>query len=101
MGAPINDRDALGQTPLHYAVCHPDALRLVSIMAENGAQLDPDRSGDGWTPLHLAAMFDKLDVTLKLLEEGADPRARGTNGETPEDVAKRFKNHRLADVLHR
>lgn len=101
MDTPINDRDALGQTALHYAVCHHDALPLVTILAENGAQLDPDRQGDGWTPLHLAAMLNKLDVVLKLLEMGADHTVRASNGDTPEDVAKYFKNHRLADVLHR
>ena len=101
MDTPINDRDGYGQTALHYAVCHHDAVPLVSILAECGAQLDPDRQGDGWTPLHLAAMFDKIAVVLKLLEFGADPTVKARNGETPEDVAKRFKNHRLADVLHR
>ncbi len=101
MGAPINDRDAYGQTALHYAVCHQDALTLVTILINNGAQLDPDRMGDGWTPLHLAAMFNKLDVVLKLLEMGADPSVRAANGDTPEKVAKSYKNHRLADVLHR
>ena len=100
MGAPINDRDKCGQTALHYAVCHHDALPLVNIITECGAQVDPDRQGDGWTPLHLAAMFGKLPVVLKLLEMGADATIKGWNGETPEDVAKRFKNHRLADVLH-
>ena len=101
MNAPINDKDAYGQTALHYAVCHTDALTLVTLMVESGAQLDTDRQGDGWTPLHLAAMFNKLEVVLKLLDMGADPKIRATNGDMPEDVAKTFKNHRLADVLKR
>ena len=101
MNAPINDRDAYGQTALHYAVCHQDALPLVTLMVDSGAQLDSDRQEDGWTPLHLAAMFNKLEVVLKLLEMGADPKIKATNGDTPEDVAKTFKNHRLADVLNR
>ena len=101
MGAPINDRDSLGQTALHYAVCHQNALPLVTIMTEKGAQVDPDRQGDGWTPLHLAAMMGKYEVTLKLLEMGADPTTKATNGDTAEDVAKRYKNYALADVLNR
>ena len=100
MGAPINDRDALGQTALHYAVCHHDALKLVEIITDSGAQVDPDRGRDGWTPLHLAAMFGKTSVAIKLMAMGADPSTKAWNGETSEDVAKRFKNHRLADVLH-
>jgi ankyrin repeat protein len=101
MGAPINDRDAMGQTALHYAVCHSNALQLVTIITESGAQVDPERQRDGWTPLHLASMFGKTDVAIKLLEMGADPTMKGTSGDTAEDVAKRYKNHRLADVLHR
>ena len=45
MDTPINDRDAYGQTALHYAVCHQEALPLVTILAESCAQLDPDRQG--------------------------------------------------------
>ena len=43
MDTPINDRDAYGQTALHYAVCHQDALPLVTILTESCAQLDADR----------------------------------------------------------
>ena len=100
MGASLNDRDAYGQTALHYAVCHHDALSLVSVLVESGAQIDADRR-DGWTPLHLAAMLNKCDVALKLMEFGADIDAKDDNGKTAEDVAKAFKNHRIADVLHR
>ena len=42
-GAPINERDSLGQTALHYAVCHQNSLELVTVIAESGAQVDPDR----------------------------------------------------------
>ena len=44
MGAPINERDSLGQTALHYAVCHQNSLELVTVITEScGAQVDPDR----------------------------------------------------------
>ena len=56
--------------------------------------MDPDRAKDGWTPLHLAAMFGKTAVAIKLMEMGADPNTKAFNGESAEDVAKRFKNHR-------
>ena len=42
-GAPINERDSLGQTALHYAVCHQNSLELVTVITECGAQVDPDR----------------------------------------------------------
>ncbi len=28
MGAPINEKDSIGQTALHYAVCHHYALQV-------------------------------------------------------------------------
>ena len=30
MGAPINEKDSVGQTALHYAVCHKFALQVIS-----------------------------------------------------------------------
>ena len=63
--------------------------------------MNPRREGDGWTPLHLAAMFGKSDVTQVLLDAGARASVKGTAGDTPEDVAKRYRHHALADILHR
>jgi uncharacterized protein len=37
------------------------------------------RSSDGWTPLHLAAFFGKLDAARLLLNKGAEVNARSTN----------------------
>jgi ankyrin repeat protein len=36
-------------------------------------------STDGWTPLHLAAFFGKLEAVRLLLNKGADVNARSTN----------------------
>jgi len=36
-------------------------------------------SSDGWTPLHLAAFFGKLDAARLLLNKGAQVAARSTN----------------------
>ena len=103
MGAEINELDSVGQTPLHYAVCHPYALPIVKVLVEKGADLNLKRPADGWTALHLSAMFGKADVTHCLLAKGADPSIRGIAPwcETAEDIAKRYRHHQLADLLHR
>lgn len=37
----------------------------------------------GETPLHLAARYQRADATKKLLDAGADPKARDNCGRTP------------------
>jgi len=42
--------------------------------------VDPAASApDGFTPLHLAAFFDRVDTLRHLLDRGADPNARAAN----------------------
>lgn len=38
-----------------------------------------DRSPDGWTPLHLASYFGRLEAATALIDRGADVRARSEN----------------------
>ena len=58
-------------------------------------------SGDGWTPLHLAAMFGKVDVIQILLDAGADPYARDHNEKDVVDIARQFNHFQIADMLQR
>ena len=103
MGAPINELDTIGQTPLQYAVCHTYALPMVKVLIEHGADLNIQRSSDGWTALHLSAMLGKSDVAHCLLEAGADPTITDTQIYqcTPEQIAKQYRHYQLADLLHR
>ncbi len=52
--------------------------RIEALLAGNRS-LASVLSGDGWTPLHLAAFFGQKDTALALLNKGAPVNARSTN----------------------
>ena len=55
---------------------------------KSGARVNA-RDEKGLAPLHEAAFFNKNpDVVLALLKLGANPKARGTYGQTPWDLIK-------------
>jgi ankyrin repeat protein len=65
-GVDVNERDLLGNTPLHAAVRFPDLLKL---LLESGADVNA-RNVLGETALHLAVRYPR-SVAL-LLEKGAE-----------------------------
>ncbi len=52
-----------------------DLGRLAELLDEPGAEPIDQRSGDGFTALHLAAFFGRLRAAQELLDRGADPNA--------------------------
>jgi ankyrin repeat protein len=55
-----------------------DARRVRALLDADRGRVR-ERSDDGWTALHLAAHFGRLDVVTLLLARGADPLARSQN----------------------
>lgn len=55
-----------------------DLSRLSELLDEADAEPVDQRSGDGFTALHLAAFFGRLRVAQELLDRGADPTAWAT-----------------------
>ena len=55
-----------------------DTVRLEELLAANRS-LATAVSSDGWTALHLAAYFGRLDAVRLLLNKGASVKARSTN----------------------
>ena len=87
----VNDCDCIGQTPLFYAVSHCQSGDLVPVLLKSGwsvetvestttvspgVNVNAQRSSDGWTALHVAAMVGRLEVASLLLQVTASGRWR-------------------------
>ncbi len=79
-GADVNERDTLGETPLHVAAIS-DYREIGSLLLENGADIN---AGDvrGLTPAHAAAWLGYRDMVDLLITHGADINARDKDGYT-------------------
>jgi ankyrin repeat protein len=80
-GADVNERDELGETPLHVAVVR-GYRGIASLLLENGADVN---AGDvrGLTPVHAAAWRGYRDTVDLLITHGADITARDKDGLSP------------------
>ena len=75
----VNEKDARGRTPLHFA-SYAGNREIVAFLIANGADVratDPD----GFTPLHWAASAGQADAARALIAAGADPNALGGPGD--------------------
>jgi hypothetical protein len=80
----IGTFDATGESALHYAAAfHLPTLRALLVGGADPNVRNPD---NGWTPLHYAARWGQREAEEVLLDHGANPRARGVAGRTPDDV---------------
>eukprot|EP00091_Calanus_sinicus_P025620 TRINITY_DN9866_c0_g1_i1.p1 TRINITY_DN9866_c0_g1~~TRINITY_DN9866_c0_g1_i1.p1 ORF type:complete len:137 (-),score=13.52 TRINITY_DN9866_c0_g1_i1:40-450(-) len=70
LGAPVNEPDCIGQTPLFYAITHCQANELVPLLLKAGAYVNQPRWSDGWTVLHVAAMVGAIEVTPCYFRQG-------------------------------
>uniref|UniRef100_A0AAY4A7B2 Ankyrin 3 n=1 Tax=Denticeps clupeoides TaxID=299321 RepID=A0AAY4A7B2_9TELE len=107
-----------GYTPLHLAARegHKD---VVSVLLDHGAclssitkvtkdvnvQIFPKFSekylqfAKGFTPLHVAAKYGKIEVVSLLLQKKASPDTSGKSGLTPLHVAAHYDNQKVALLL--
>jgi len=70
-------RSALPSLDVFEAAALGDVARLEELV-ERDPSLAGTRSGDGFTPLHLAAFFGRTDAAAALVRLGADVDAAGT-----------------------
>ncbi len=84
---------------LFEACAAGEVERVERLLADDPSVLD-HFSGDGWTPLHLAAFFGHARIVEMLLARDPDvsPRSRNPNGNTPLHAAL-AGNHKLVAGL--
>jgi ankyrin repeat protein len=85
--------------PLHAAIAGKAAPEVIELLLTRGANAKATGEAD-ITPLHLAAARGNMDVTRRLLDLGADPAARMTDGKRPTDFATERNHPEVAALLN-
>jgi ankyrin repeat protein len=90
-------------TPLHVALSwgggnDETKIKMIDLLVKQGANVNAKARFDE-TPLFEAAYLAGPSVVKELLEKGADPNIRNTDGKSPLDMAKEFKKTENVKVL--
>jgi len=96
-GADVNQAQADGTTPLHWAVYRFDR-ELVQTLLKKGARVNTINRY-GASPLSESVRVANLEITEMLLEAGADVNVENEDGQTPLMLAARTGNVALATRL--
>ena len=73
-------------------------IQKAMVAIQKGA--DINHQGDfGYTPLHIAALHDRVEIAQKLMDSKADKNILSDSGHTPLDIANIYEHVQTAKVL--
>ncbi|CAG8650142.1 13911_t:CDS:2 [Dentiscutata heterogama] len=84
----VNQIDAAGYTPLHYAT-RSGNLEICRLLLEHGANVNAVTPELLSTPLHRAAIINNSEIVRLLLSYGANPKLKDSDGHTSLDKARK------------
>jgi uncharacterized protein len=93
-GVKLDQRNAVGETPLMLAALKGQLERMQQLIAR-GAAIHQD----GWSPVHYAATGPSAAAVRLLLDKGAPVDARAANGSTPLMMAARYGDEKSVVLL--
>jgi ankyrin repeat protein len=96
----INAKNEAGETPLHLASEYNMDPDIVKTLLKEGAIVNIEDLSKS-TPLHYAAINDKLDHVKVLIENEADVNVCNLNGFTPLHHASWKNNVKILEILFR
>ena len=100
-GANVAIVDDIGASALHDGSAQLGHLAVSKMLVEAGADLDATTYQQGYTPLFLATDRNHSEVMSTLVEAGANPNRRASDGRTPLFIAAKTGSVDAVKVLLR
>uniref|UniRef100_A0A1I8JCA3 ANK_REP_REGION domain-containing protein n=1 Tax=Macrostomum lignano TaxID=282301 RepID=A0A1I8JCA3_9PLAT len=99
-GSPVNSKQNDGCSPIFLAAQFGH-WKAIERLIHAGADVNTTRATTGQTPLHAAAENGHPEATKSLLRCFADVTATDRDGQTPLDLARKFKHKTVAELLEK
>lgn len=97
--ADLTQKDMYGDTVLHNAAMMNIDTDVISILTNNGADVDA-RNKEGVTPLEIAVQKNDIQTARLLTQCGANIHTQDTNGNSPLSMAFASSNEMLEAVVN-
>ena len=95
-GVPVDCIDEYNQTALFLAALY-NKTDVIRLLLQNGA--DVNKRCWGFTSVHQAARMNHTEVIAMLIEYGASINITSNYGDTPIDLARRWKSEAAVRML--